>query len=191
MWRDAGSGSSVIRNEMSEDNLKWNDMRSEDLYQVGFDGPESQDLNAWLWIFVMWLRFAFGLVALDSDPRSGYSVFKLKFLTLFQVVSSLRRLRRLRLTGRSERIIDSVVTGTAQLNVRNKSMRGLRDALMHYGLADSLDVTSLDLGKPMYGLCEHYFRGLPFEELSGIVEEAGGLVIALIYEGPYLSFECW
>jgi hypothetical protein len=82
MWRDAGSGSSVIRNEMSEDNLKWNDMRSEDLYQVGFDGPESQDLNAWLWIFVMWLRFAFGLVALDSDPQSGYSVFKLKFLTL-------------------------------------------------------------------------------------------------------------
>jgi hypothetical protein len=61
-------------------------------------------------------------------------------------------------------------------------MRGLRDALMHYGLADSLDVTSLDLGKPMHGLCEHYFRGLPFEELSGIVEEAGGLVIALIYE---------
>ena len=142
-------------------NRRPDDVRAEHYYRCVFDGKDNPDLNALLTVFRSMINFADSVItACGSSSNAKYTVFKIRFLTLYQVLVSLQTLHdeRLRaLTARSVTFIQQI-TGTteAQLIVQ-RSAKPFRNTLMHYNLDSRVDTTKVDINEQLFGLVPIYF----------------------------------
>jgi hypothetical protein len=139
------------------------DVRAAKYYRRMFDGPGSADLNALLTVFQGMMNFVGSVITAGMDPDAvEYTVFKIRFLTLYQILGSLRVLhdeQRHGLTSRSVACIEQI-TGTAESQaIMAPAGRPFRNTLMHYNLDSRLDRARVGADLPLFGLVPIYFPG--------------------------------
>ena len=138
-----------------------NDVRANTYYRSVFDGPNNPDLNALLTVFRGMINFVDSVITAGMDKRLfEYTVFKIRFLTLYQILGSLRLVRdeQLRtLSSRSVAFIDTIErTVEAQL-IMDPAAKPFRNTLMHYNLDPRVDATRVDINDVLFGLVPIYF----------------------------------
>jgi hypothetical protein len=152
------------------------DVRSERYYRQIFDGPANPDLNALLTVFQSMVNFAC-LVSAGGSGTADYSAFKIRFLTLYQVLGSLRILRddQMRvLTSRSAQFVDTLLgSPTAQL-ILARPAKPFRNTLMHYNLDSRVDTSRIDVSAPLFGLVPIYFPAYDAESFGAAIDTCIG-----------------
>ncbi len=142
-------------------NQRPKDVRAERYYQRVFDGAHNRDVNALLTFFRSMLNFVSTVItASDGPPETEYTVWKIRFLTLYQVLGSLRVLRdeQLRtLTARSARYIEQIMRMPEARLIMEPAAKPFRNTLMHYNLDSRINPMRVDLNEPLFGLVPIYF----------------------------------
>ncbi|WP_162908123.1 hypothetical protein [Allorhizocola rhizosphaerae] len=149
------------------------DVRSERYYAKVFDGPSNPDLNALLTVFQAMLNFAH-IASTGICSAIDYSAFKMRFLTLYQVLSSLRILRNdeLRpLTSRSTQFINKLVESREAQLILAPAAKPFRNTLMHYNLHHKVDKSRVDIRAPLFGLVPIYFPAHDSETFATAIDE--------------------
>ncbi len=122
----------------------------------------------------------------DTDRKFDYTEFKIKFLTIYQVLGSLKVLRadqRYQLTLRSDRALQKILDAPAAQAIMDPSAKPFRNTLVHYNLNRHVDLSKVDLNAPVFNLTSVYFpscNGLA--DLAEIIEQALANTTAVIDE---------
>ncbi|WP_354401184.1 hypothetical protein [Streptomyces sp. PvR018] len=148
-----------------------NDVRSTKYYGQVFNGKGTPDINRLLMVLRGLMNFVDSVVALGADANGvEYTVFKMRFLTLYQVLGSLQLLHDERpgdLTARSTSLIEKI-TGTPSASlIMDRSAKPFRNTLMHYNLDSRVDLARVDVTHPLFGLVPIYF---PSYDTASFVE---------------------
>lgn len=155
------------------------DVRAAKYYHRVFDGPGNPDLNALLTVFRGMMNFVGSVITAGMAADAvEYTVFKIRFLTVYQVLGSLQVLRdeqRQSLTARSVEWIDQI-TGTAEAQaIMARTGRPFRNTLMHYNLDSRVDQTRVDVNQPFFGLVPIYF---PAHDATSFVKLVDRCIVA-------------
>ena len=142
-------------------NRRPKDVRAAEYYRHMFDGPGNPDLNALLSVFRGMMNFVGSVITAGMDTDAvEYTVFKIRFLTLYQILGSLQVLcdeRRQSLTSRSVACIEQI-TGAAEVQaIMAPAAKPFRNTLMHYNLDPRVDHARVDISQPLFGLVRIYF----------------------------------
>jgi len=135
--------------------LKAKDVRSTRYYTRIFNGASTPEINALLDVFRVSMNFVNSVLPVDSTLDSYQTIFKIQFLTLYQVIRSLdilRQQRRNQLSTASIDAIRSIVDTVESRILTDGQARPFRNTLMHYGPDTRIDLTAADLQAPLYGL---------------------------------------
>lgn len=154
-------------------------------YKRTFGVEFSLGTTAALTAFLCSLNSVDLLLTGDAGNASHETIFKLKFITLYHVVSSLTELRMKsapNLSRASERILDAILDSETSTTIVRDDQTAFRNTLIHYGLDSRLDFTQLSLDLPLCGLVEAYFPSHSFSELSEKVGEHVKYVAELLHE---------
>lgn len=156
---DSGDATFMLNLDPQLFNQKPDDVRADKYYPSVFDGPQNPYLNAVLTVFRGMMNFVNSAITQAND--TDYTVFKIRFLTLYPVLESLKRLRAEQqsysLTARSVSFIGNIVdTAEAQV-ILNRTAKPFRNTLMHYNLNPHIDLARVDLAQPLFGLVPIYF----------------------------------
>lgn len=149
------------------------DVRSERYYPKVFDGSSNPDLNALLTVFQAMLNFAH-IAGVGGSGAADYSAFKIRFLTLYQVLGSLRILRdgQLRtLTSRSIQFINKLVGSPEAQLILAPAAKPFRNTLMHYNLNPKVDKLRVDIEAPLFGLVPIYFPAYDAGTFASAIHE--------------------
>ena len=150
------------------------DVRAAKYYRRVFDGADSPDLNALLTVFRGMLNFVDSVITAGMDMDAvEYTMFKIRFLTLYQILGSLRVLsdeQRHSLTSRSVACIEQI-TGTADVQaIMAQTVKPFRNTLMHYNLDSRVDMARVDVNRPLFGLVPIYFPTHDVASLNRLVD---------------------
>ena len=115
------------------------------------------------------------LLPLDTDPASQQTIIKLKYLSAYQILRSLDILlteRSAQLRPESRAVVQSIIDRPNARLITDASRKPFRNTLMHYAPSPGdtrIDLTTLSLGQPLYGLVEQCFSMDPasFDVLLG------------------------
>ncbi|MFE8974199.1 hypothetical protein ACFYM7_12265 [Streptomyces cyaneofuscatus] len=170
---DTHGGETFIR-YLSGSRLKSADVLASTYYAKSFTGDSTRAaINVALTDFQVRMNFIDNIITAGSDTsKLEYTVFKIRYLTLYQVLLSLKLLMgdsRYPLPPASRAVIGKILTASAGRAVTDRTVRHFRNTLMHYNLLPSADNAKVDLTQPIFGLVPQYFPGYSFEELSGLV----------------------
>ncbi|WP_432057942.1 hypothetical protein [Streptomyces sp. bgisy022] len=135
-----------------------NKVRAEKHYRRSFDPALREEIKASLTAMTCALNTVAVLLADDTNPSSATTLFKLRYITLHHVLSSLGKLddqygAELRTPDRAllKDILDAPMS-----NLILQAHRGFRNTLVHY--RPTRDVQErLSLDAPLYGLLDAYF----------------------------------
>jgi hypothetical protein len=119
------------------------DVRSERYYQRVFNGETTPSINALMTVFQASIDFIDVLVPSSLE----YSLFKIRFLTVYQVLRSLEMLRTERaseLSTESLAAIAGIVDTTEAQLIVDPSAKPFRNTLMHYGPDNRIDLSLVD-----------------------------------------------
>jgi hypothetical protein len=159
------------------------DVRADKYYRSVFDGNDSPDLNAVLTVLRGMMNFVDSVITAGTSDVE-YTVFKIRFLTLYQILGSLKALRdeRPNLTSRSVGFIGKI-TGTAEAQMLLKrSVKPFRNTLMHYNLDSHVDTTRVDVSQPLFGLVPIYFPSYDVPTFATTVDHCISETAAAIEE---------
>jgi hypothetical protein len=101
-----------------------------------------------------------------ADDSWPVPVFKLRYITVFQTLESLRYLTETH--GATIPALTISDSAPAQI-VLSSGGRKLRNTLVHYGVKIP-GTTQLPADRPLFGLVEHYLAGLSYEQLCVVVD---------------------
>jgi hypothetical protein len=142
-------------------NQHLDDVRSGQYYRRVFDGAGNPDLNALLTVFRCMMNFVDSVITAGADANMvEYTVFKIRFLTLYQVLASLQMLhadQSYKLTDRSVHFMERILQTPEVQLIMARSAKPFRNTLMHYNLDTRVDLTRLDISQPLFGLVPIYF----------------------------------
>lgn len=134
------------------------DWRSERLYRRCFNGPRTPDLNAALTLLLGHLNFIVDVLGSDGPAETPhYTVFKIRFLTIYQVLRSLATLSAEPASGLdapSRAIVDAILRFPASRRILRDDLRPLRNSLIHYGVDSRLDRTKIESERLLPSLLE-------------------------------------
>lgn len=155
-------------------NSRPHDVRAERFYGNIFDGAANPEINALLTVFQGMMNVAGSIMAACQDADDiEYSAFKLRFLTLYQILGSLRVLsteKQTQLSSRSTQVIDAITGSPETQLLTSSSTRPFRNTLMHYNLDSRIDQNQVDLNDPLFGLVPIYFPGEDNAGLTAIMD---------------------
>lgn len=145
------------------------------------------DLNALLTVFRCMVNFvSTAIPSVDADGGFDYTEFKIRFLTIYQVLGSLKVLRTDQgypLTPRSTRALQEILDAPAARVIMNRSAKPFRNTLIHYDLNRRIDLSKVDFNAPVFNLAAVYFPPCnDFDDLAEIVEQALANTAAVIDE---------
>ncbi|MFC5828482.1 hypothetical protein [Nonomuraea insulae] len=146
----------------SENFNRWpDDVRADRYYRRVFNGEDTPDLNALLTVFRGMINFVDSVIGASDDTRGiEYTVFKIRYLTLYHVLRSLRILSDERprdLTERSARSINKITQTPEVELILDPAVRPFRNILAHYSLDSRVEVAKIDVSEPLFGLIPIYF----------------------------------
>ncbi|MEU9286769.1 hypothetical protein AB0D57_19135 [Streptomyces sp. NPDC048275] len=158
--------------------LNSSDVRAHRYYGRVFNRRATPGMNGLLSDFRTRMNFVDSIVVAGSDVLDlEYTVFKMRYIALYQVLSSLNVLKRdvfhySRLSPDSMAHVERIV-GTPEAEVLlARQVRGFRNTLMHYNLLGDVDTDKVDLSAPLFGLVSNYFPDHDYRSLSEIVDRA-------------------
>jgi hypothetical protein len=156
-----GNSATFVRAVNSRDfNQKPIDLRSQDYYQSIFAGVGDTDVRVLLSVFQCMTGFAHRIV-LNAGEDLNLTSFKMYYLTLYQVLASLRMLydnsTMYRLNIPSRQILKEFLSNKDVLLIMDHAAKPFRNTLMHYNLHHSVDVNRIDFADPLFGLIPIYF----------------------------------
>jgi hypothetical protein len=154
--------------------VKMRDVRAASYYGQHFNGPDTPDINALLFVFLSTLNFLDIMLRLDDLTESRQTVLKMQFIALYHVRSSLKKLRDRRsadLSGQSLEFIHEIVSDPSLGSITSGTSGYLRNALIHYGIHASVQASELDPALQCYGLIEKYLPGHDYTSLSTVVTD--------------------
>lgn len=126
------------------------DLRSAEYYAKIFNGAATPGINALLVTFMVSLNFVDTVLVADQNRETlNYSIVKMRFVTLYQILRSLDLLRRERnaeLTEDSTTFIDALLSSESAAYLTSEAGKRLRNTLVHYGPDSRIDVSSVDPG---------------------------------------------
>ena len=163
--------------------LRYRDENAQRFLAKIFEGAGLEDLNFSLLVFLIAINYLVYLVS--NVVRYSPTVFKMRYLALYHIVSSLKKLQsyyysRGDLSSRSKRFFGEMLSNKTLQFYTGK--RKFRNILVHYGLEGEVPDTILDSGKTLYGLVEHFFNGESFAIVSYRLDEQLKALSALLEE---------
>ncbi|MFE9395056.1 hypothetical protein [Streptomyces flavidovirens] len=137
------------------------DVRADKYYRQVFNGKGTPELNAVLTTFQAMLNFVDAVIVAGSDVRDlEYTVFKIRYLALYQVLQSVRMLlddAAYSLTVKSVENARRIVDAHSAKLIMDPDTKHFRNTLMHYNLLPSMEIAKVDLSQPLFGLVPNYF----------------------------------
>lgn len=149
------------------------DVKAERYFNGAFDPVFGEGMVGALTAFRCALNFLDVMLSGDTDSISAETVFKLKFVTLYQVMASLVELREhhgASISKRSRGILDAILGHSTTALMIEGNRTGFRNTLIHYRPAARV-AAQLSLSLPLCGLAEAYYPGYDFPTLNREVRE--------------------
>lgn len=155
------------------------DLRSAEYYAKIFNGAATPGINALLVTFMVSLNFVDTVLVADQNRETlNYSIVKMRFVTLYQILRSLDLLRRERsaeLTEDSKTFIDDLLSTESATYLTSDAGKRVRNTLVHYGPDSSIDVSAVDPGNLIDSYVTQLFPSSSTEEFlstlsTGITE---------------------
>ena len=170
---DAGADTFVVHLDSAQLDAK-NDKRASKYYGRVFNGPTTPAINGLLVGFQAMMNFADSIISVGANIHDlEYTVFKIRYLTVYEVLMSLQLLRNDPAYPMSSASMDSirtiVDTPEAQL-ITTRPTKAFRNTLMHYNLNHHVDLSRVDLGQPLFGLVPVYFPTHDLHTFSELVD---------------------
>lgn len=167
-WRQLGArldvpGKTFVSHmDAQKFNQEPDDVRADAYYPRIFDGADNTYLNALLTVFRCMMNFIDTIVSAGATANGiEYTVFKIRFLTLYAVLASLQRLYAERssynLTPRSVQFMEQIVQAPENQVITAQPAKPFRNTLMHYNLNSHVNLTRVSLTEPLFGLVPIYF----------------------------------
>ncbi|MFC9082711.1 hypothetical protein ACFTY7_38070 [Streptomyces sp. NPDC057062] len=148
------------------------EVRADRYYRRVFNGRETPVLNGVLTAFQAQVNFVASLLVTGSDPLNlEYTVFKIRFVTLYHVLASLTRLGadiNQGLSGSSRSTLERITGAPEAVAITDGATKGFRNTLVHYDPRSAAQ--SLDMSEPLFGLVPVYFPEHDYHSLSALVD---------------------
>lgn len=152
-----------------DDNLlKYNDYKSSKYYSQFFNQKLSLGVIQLLQTYISMLNFVYYIFS--DKTINYYALFKIRYITIFHVISSIKKLQSYfyknnLANNNSDLIFQSISSNkTAKLMLSNKKFRNI---MVHYKIDNKNMI--VDSSKKLYGLVEHNFKNLSYEDLVNMI----------------------
>ncbi|MFJ7913060.1 hypothetical protein [Kitasatospora sp. NPDC096204] len=169
-------------NSITHDAVQDRNHRSERHFNQIFDAGLPEKMKASLTAFQCSLNVLDAMLRDDDNPASAETVFKLRYITLYHVLSSLEKLRdeyENALGSASRSLLATMLDHPVSAEIRSGEARHFRNTLIHYTPAEHL-ASKLSTNAPYYGLVEACFPDRDFPSLWAAVAEHTGWMAALM-----------
>lgn len=167
-------GGETFVHYLSGTNLKSLDARASMYYAQAFNGAATPAINGVLTDFQVRMNFIDRIITAGADIRNlEYTVFKIRYVTLYQVLLSLKLLKedaRYPLSPSSSAVLEKILDTDSVRAITDGTAREFRNTLMHYNLLKGADAGKVDMRQPIFGLVPQYFPAYDFGQLSELVD---------------------
>ncbi|WP_157901112.1 hypothetical protein [Streptomyces davaonensis] len=167
-------GGKTFVHHLSGADVRAVDVRASTYYAQAFNGGATLAINGVLTDFQVRMNFIDKMITAGADIRNlEYTVFKIRYVTLYQVLLSLKILKedpRYPLSPSSTIALETILDSDAVHVITDSAVREFRNTLMHYNLLRGADTTKVDLTQPIFGLVPQYFPAYDFQQLSCLVD---------------------
>jgi len=152
-------------------NLKYKDEKSYKFLNSIFNETNAEDINLGFLILLTTVNF-FQYIIKRLVIGSPITVFKLKFITLYHLESSLGKLQdyfypKKLLTNRSKEYIQAILKDKDLKLIKSKTK--FRNILVHYKI-ENLPTETVNSTIDFYRLTEHFFQGMTYSEVDQILD---------------------
>lgn len=187
---DSGASTFLVSLTPELFNQEVDDVLADEYYASVFDGHHNCYLNAVLTVFRGMMNFVNSVII--SGARSNdidYTVFKIRFLTLYAILGSLKRLhaehQSHNLTARSVSFIGRIINTAETQVITEPSAKPFRNTLMHY-LDPRVDLSRVDFTEPLFGLVPVYFPSYDVPTFAAMIDQCIGETASVIEEWAVL-----
>lgn len=152
---------------IQDEKLGYRDEKSYKYFASVFNGSEAQELNFTLMLFLATVNF-FQHILKQLLVGSPSTLFKLKFMMLYHLASSLRKLQNYYypkdvLTSRSKKYFQAILRDRDLAQIRTLSK--FRNILVHYRI-DGVPDEILAPTARLFGLVEYFFDRKTYTEIE-------------------------
>ncbi len=166
-----GSTATLCRYQLADSQFRHEDKKSRAYLRGIYNGRATTQINACLLLFLTTTNFlthVFGRLVIDSPD----TWFKVKFLAVYHVISSLTKLQNHfyttgQLSERSKNYLKSLLGDRELKTLKSKS--SFRNIMAHYTIKD-VPEGSLKPDVRYFGLIEHFFAGSGLKEVNDMVD---------------------
>lgn len=152
---------------IQDNQLGYKDVKSAQFFSSVFNGSDTISINFSLLLFLSTTNFI-GHIVTKLVSGLPDTLFKLKFITLYHLASSLNKLYNYcypknLLTAHSKKYFQSVINNNELKKITSNKV--LRNILMHYQVQKESDILLLNEFN-LKGLVEYFFDGEKFEKID-------------------------
>lgn len=157
--------------DLSNGDFTPKDVRSQKYYKSIFNGSSSVQLNSCLILFLTTVNFL-NRVFRRLVVNSPETFFKLKFIALYHLISSLKKIQDYYypqgLLSRPSKAYLAEILADKEIRLIQSDLC-FRNALMHYRI-EGIGAEKLDMGMKLFGLVSHFFDNRGFEDLNLMID---------------------
>lgn len=151
-------------------------------YARAFDAGLGEKATAALVTFQCSINFLAMIVTQEPNKTSADAAFKLKFVVLYHVLSSLAKFKASfdsSLISASVGFLDAILSHPTSVDLSEPSKRGFGNTLMHYVPRGPI-VAQLVPSRPLCGLVEAYYPDYDYAGMNEVVTEHTHLAADLL-----------
>lgn len=168
---------------LEDEKFGYRDERSTSYFASVFNGPGTEAFNISLLLFLVTVNFLEHILKC-LWTGSPTTLFKLKFVTLYHLYSSIEKLKNFyypsgMLTDRSKEYAQAILGDRGLQSIKRQS--AFRNILVHYRI-DGVPESSLTPTTKLYGLVEHFFDGQTYADVDKKLDDQVARVSLLLEE---------
>lgn len=157
--------------DLEEKLVKMRDVKSAKYYKHIFNGDTSSEINSSLTMLLATANF-FNHIFKRLVIETPDTFFKIKFVTLYQLIISLNKLQdyyypKGLLTPKSKEYLKEILSDKDVQLIKTKTK--LRNIFVHYDVANNLSKQTFDDNVRLYGLVEQFFEGQTLMDVDAII----------------------
>lgn len=166
-FASSSSNTSYFDYKISDEKLGYKDEKSTMYFSSVFNGAGVTEINFSLLLFLATVNFL-GYILKQLVIDSPVTLFKMKFITLHHLSSSLEKLRNYyypkgMLINRSKKYFQAILENKDLELIKRQS--SLRNILVHYKI-EGIPENDLSYTNKLYGLVEYFIDGATYEDVN-------------------------